>query len=88
MIGPIPPHFAANVLVSWGKYCTAMQAGTPLQKTVTRNVLYIWLNQCSQALGQPPVPTAQYVDPPVAPRVETEGDADYGEATGNLEYAA
>lgn len=88
MTVPIPPQFAANVLVSWGKYCTAMQNGTPLQKTVTRNVLYIWLNQCSAALGQPTVPANQYVDPPVAPRVETEDDSDYGAATGNLEYAA
>lgn len=86
MIVPIPPQFAANVLVSWGKYCIAMQSGTPLQKTVTRNVLYIWLNQCSIALDQPTVPSSAYVDPPVAPRVETEDGSDYGAATGNLEY--
>lgn len=87
MIVQIPPQFATNTLLSWSKYRAAMTgASTPAQRTAARNILYIWLNQCSMALDQPTTPTSEYADPPVTPRVQTEDDSDYGEPTGNLEY--
>lgn len=87
VIVQIPPQHAVNVIKSFDKYRAAMTGNTtPPQRTAARNILMIWLNQCSIVVNQPIVPLSEYVDPPIAPRVLTDDGEDYGPASGELAY--
>jgi hypothetical protein len=80
--------YGSQVITSWDLYRAKMTdpAATTAQKSLARNVLWIWLNRCNDELDQPIVPKP-YADPPSAPSIETTDDEPYGPASGDLVYA-
>jgi hypothetical protein len=80
--------YGSQVILAWDLYRAKMDdpSATANQKTLVRNVLWIWLNRCNVELGQPTV-AKPYPDPPAAPAIETTDATDYGPASGNLVYA-
>jgi hypothetical protein len=80
--------FGTQVITSWDLYRAKMidPGATTAQKSLARNVLWIWLNKCNAELDQPVV-AKPYPDPPAAPAIETTDNEPYGPASGNLVYA-